>query len=39
MKQVGHAVLMTALVLALILIVAPLAALYGADSRLDEPRR
>jgi hypothetical protein len=30
---------MTALVIALIVIVGPLAVLYGADSRLDEPRR
>jgi hypothetical protein len=30
---------MTILVLALIVVLAPLAVLYGADSRLDEPRR
>jgi hypothetical protein len=30
---------MALLVIALIVVLAPLAALYGADSRLDEPRR
>jgi hypothetical protein len=30
---------MTILVLVLIVLLAPLAVLYGADSRLDEPRR
>ena len=30
---------MTAIVIALIVVVGPLAVLYGADSRLDEPRR
>jgi hypothetical protein len=30
---------MTALVIALLLVVGPLAVFYGADSRLDEPRR
>jgi hypothetical protein len=30
---------MTALVIALLVLVGPLAVLYGADSRLDEPRR
>ena len=39
MKQVGHPVSMTALVIALLLVVGPLAVFYGADSRLDEPRR
>jgi len=39
MKQVGHAVPMTILVLALLLLVGPLAVFYGADSRLDDRRR
>jgi hypothetical protein len=39
MKQEADAMGMTALVIALIVIVGPLAVLYGADSRLDEPRR
>jgi hypothetical protein len=39
MEQVGHAVLMTVLVIALILLVGPLAVYYGADSRLDDRRR
>jgi hypothetical protein len=39
MKQLGHAVLMTILVLALLLLIGPLAVLYGADSRLDDRRR
>ena len=39
MKQVGDAVPMTALVIALLLVVGPLAVFFGADSRLDEPRR
>lgn len=30
---------MTLLVIALLVLVGPLAVLYGADSRLDEPRR
>jgi hypothetical protein len=30
---------MTALVIALLLLVGPLAVLYGADSRLDDRRR
>jgi hypothetical protein len=30
---------MTALVIALLVVVAPLAVLYGADSRIDERRR
>lgn len=29
----------TVLVIALLVLVGPLAVLYGADSRLDEPRR
>jgi hypothetical protein len=39
MKQVGHAVLMTVLVIALLLLVGPLAVFYGTDSRLDDRRR
>ena len=39
MEQVRHAVLMTILVLALLLLVGPLAVFYGADSRLDDRRR
>jgi hypothetical protein len=39
MEQVAHAVSMTALVIALLLVVGPLAVIYGTDSRLDEPRR
>jgi hypothetical protein len=39
MEQVGHRVFMTALVIALLLLVGPLAVLYGADSRLDDRRR
>ena len=38
MKQVGHHVSMTALVIALLLVVGPLAVFYGADSRLDDRR-
>jgi hypothetical protein len=30
---------MTALVIALLVVVGPLAVLYGADSRIDERRR
>lgn len=30
---------MTVLVIAFLVLVGPLAVLYGADSRLDEPRR
>jgi hypothetical protein len=39
MEQVGHPVLMTALAIALLVLVGPLAVLYGADSRLDGDRR
>ena len=39
MEQVGHPVLMTVLVIALLLLVGPLAVFYGADSRLDDRRR
>jgi hypothetical protein len=39
MAQAGDAVSMTAAVIAFIVLVGPLAVLYGADSRLDEPRR
>jgi hypothetical protein len=39
MVFVGHAVPMTILVLLFILVVGPLAVLYGADSRIDEHRR
>jgi hypothetical protein len=39
MVFVGHAVHMTILVLLFILVVGPLAVLYGADSRIDEHRR
>ena len=39
MKQVGHPMCMTALVTALLLLVGPLAVVYGADSRLDDRRR
>jgi hypothetical protein len=39
MKQVRHTVCMTALVIALLLLVGPLAVLYGTDSRLDDRRR
>ena len=39
MMQAGHPVFMTALVIALLLLVGPLAVLYGADSRLDDRRR
>jgi len=38
MRQVGHAVRMTVLVIALLLLVGPLAVYYGADSRLDDRR-
>ena len=34
-----HAANMTILVILFIVVVGPLAVLYGADSRLDEPRR
>lgn len=40
MKQVTDHVVMTyVLVLILLVAIGPLAVLYGADSRLDEPRR
>jgi hypothetical protein len=39
MEQLGHPALMTALVIALLVLVGPLAVLYGADSRLDDRRR
>lgn len=40
MKQVTDHVAMTyVLVLILLVAIGPLAVLYGADSRLDEPRR
>jgi hypothetical protein len=31
--------MLTAILIAFIVLVGPLAVLYGADSRLDEPRR
>ena len=39
MEQATHATNMTILVILFIVVVGPLAVLYGADSRLDEPRR
>jgi hypothetical protein len=39
MKQVADNEDMTLLVIALIVVLAPLAVLYGADSRIDEHRR
>jgi len=39
MVQDAHAVSMTIIVIAFIFLIGPLAVLYGADSRLDEPRR
>ena len=39
MKQVADNEVMTLLVIALIVVLAPLAVLYGTDSRIDEHRR
>ncbi len=39
MVQRGDAVPVTIIVIAFIVLIGPLAVLYGADSRLDEPRR
>ena len=39
MEQATHATSMTILVILFVVVVGPLALLYGADSRLDEPRR
>ena len=40
MKQARHHEGMTALILFILIVaIGPLAVLYGADSRLDEPRR
>ena len=39
MTQRDDAVPMSIIVIAFIVLVGPLAVLYGADSRLDEPRR
>jgi hypothetical protein len=38
MKQVAHAAAMSILVIVFLLVVGPLAVLYGADSRLDDRR-
>jgi hypothetical protein len=39
MKQADDNGDMTVLVIALVVVLAPLAVLYGADSRIDEHRR
>jgi hypothetical protein len=40
MMQLEHASVMgTVILLAFLVLVGPLAVVYGADSRLDEPRR
>ena len=39
MEQAADNEDMTLLVIALLVVLAPLAALYGADSRIDEHRR
>jgi hypothetical protein len=38
MKQIGHALSMSIIVIVFLLVVGPLAVFYGADSRLDDHR-
>ena len=39
MEHVGHTVRMSMIVILFLVVVGPLALLYGADSRLDDRRR